>query len=833
MAQGFDEILGLYKASVRKSPALMMETISVDSNRGATSRGNSPYDKYASPETRSKVLESRMQEIEAFARNRGLSASAIYALAEAAMRTGKIPDLGQFGLAGDDAVATKQFLISSVLNIAGLEWTDYKGDPVVEDDVEDHEGAHVVGDEPVRPAPEKKSRRTKTTAGGYQMDDNSIDPSRFMAESSEGMRKGTQSATGEYGRARGGRPDSGRISKAQLGVGRTKSRRSGKADAQAGYDDYEAEREDREEHVDVDPSMFMAEGSGGRRSLARRTDAAKKAHDLNVKAKVSTIPGTYDDFHAATDDTRQREVQAMKRERQRLAASPPQGGERMQRMARGGQTIPSGREKTVGSGAPGWGAYNQEVDRSAKKLRAMQNSSVDVDPSMFMAEGSTKAGGYPFAMKKKHYQGHSDDQLDYAHTDAMKAAEAVRDHDPIAHNWYVDDAATIRREMNQRRQSPRKTRVRRDEHINVDPSVFMAEEKGTVGGPSAASLSPNRMSDGGDTPHKLQDYERNNLLSKAVMEKLKKIAGDGVYGYSREDLFRLARERGLLGTEENYEDDGDVFDEEDEKRSEQQAEATGIVSTSTDSNAGSQFAPNPTQYDVEDDLLKTPWDEDKSEKRRRKQEEDARSEVDRILGIEVGDPRNDSWPKLGFEMARLMGVQENVGNPVHSYMTQEEVAAEEKALRERSESDKILGIMPGDPRNENWPKLGGEMARLMNLEDQGVLRGPRGINQNGFDDEPIQEMTTAGSMGGYVGAGMMGGGMTGRTCAMPSYGDSYDLPEDPDERVKALKKMLSKNGLKKPVEEFEEYEPAPNSIKVPIVRSEDYDSHPSRFMKRR
>ena len=135
--QGLNEALDLFRASVRKSPALMMETINVDSNRGVTSRGNSPYDKYASPETRAKMLESRMQEIQAFAMSRSIPVSNLYALAEAAMRTGKIPDLGQFGLAGDDAVATKQFLISSVLNIAGLEWTDYKGDPVVEGDTDD------------------------------------------------------------------------------------------------------------------------------------------------------------------------------------------------------------------------------------------------------------------------------------------------------------------------------------------------------------------------------------------------------------------------------------------------------------------------------------------------------------------------------------------------------------------------------------------------------------------------------------------------------------------------------------------------------------------------
>jgi len=79
MEQGLNEALALYHASVRKGPRLMMEAVPVDSNRGVTSRGNSPYDKFASPATRAKVLEARLQEIEAFARNRGIPTRLGYA----------------------------------------------------------------------------------------------------------------------------------------------------------------------------------------------------------------------------------------------------------------------------------------------------------------------------------------------------------------------------------------------------------------------------------------------------------------------------------------------------------------------------------------------------------------------------------------------------------------------------------------------------------------------------------------------------------------------------------------------------------------------------------
>ena len=67
MDQSLNDAINLYRASVRRTPALMMETVAVDSNRGVTSRGNSLYDRYASPQTREKVLQSRMQEIESFA----------------------------------------------------------------------------------------------------------------------------------------------------------------------------------------------------------------------------------------------------------------------------------------------------------------------------------------------------------------------------------------------------------------------------------------------------------------------------------------------------------------------------------------------------------------------------------------------------------------------------------------------------------------------------------------------------------------------------------------------------------------------------------------------
>lgn len=708
MSQELNEMLALYKASTKESPSLMMENLAVDSNRGVTSRGNSPYDKYASPETRAKVLESRLQEIEAFAMSRGIPVSNVYALAEAAMRTGKIPDLGQFGLAGDDAVATKQFLISNVLNIAGLEWTDYKGDPVEE----------------MAPAPEPEESRDDRAAAAFRA--SGLDPRQFMAESVRGRgepglggpphRSGQPVGAESYYRSKdpadearkGSRPRATRMrpggsekkpgrsgfesSRGGRHYGyetdqavrrniRKRDRKAAKQDARRAADDYVASRDNEKEpeaqqdDINFDPSRFMAEGSGGRQSLERKTAAAKKAHDKNVKDKAGSVPGERA-FHRATDDTRQREIKAIKRQRQGFQQRPVRGHER--------------------------------ANLIAKRNEALKKA------------GFPNAGGLR----------------------SSNTPEERRGSPQGNQGWPINRAAS----KVQRGQE--KLKQMQNQSIEIDPSRFMAEE-GPIGASMSAPSSPSRTSDGGAVPAHYQDYEKHDLLPKAVMAKLRDQIGDGVYGYTREDLFRLARSRGLLGTEEGVE------------------EATGIVSASTDSLAPStEFNPNPTQYDIEDELLKGKG------KKSVKEEDD------------------------------------------------------------RSETDKILGIEPGDPRGESWPKLSPEVARLMNLESCGVFRGPRGFNMDvETSAEPISEMTTAGGMGAFIGAGI-GGGMVGRTVAKPAYDDSYELPEDPEERIKVLQKMLNKHGLKPAQEDKIQDSVDPElSPRSPVVRDSGYDEHPSRWMK--
>ena len=1032
MKHGLDEARDLFRASVRKTPSLMMETVSVDSNRGVTSRGNSPYDKFASPATRAKVLEARLQEIEAFARNRSIPTSNVYAAAEAAMRTGKIPDLGQFGLAGDDAVALKQFLISDILNIAGLEWTDYKGDPVEEEVTPEQRAA-----EEQRQAAQKKlsSRRTsRKTVGGYELSDMAVDPTSYMAEDveplgfqetagakrikavtdlalqimgEEGLPEPTELVTraqsiteaaeqimaegakGKYqhgfterqrrkfaGADRGSRSnempvkkqvdarreranqvtrdrkplvvdgldvDASRymaeVSSEQViaDAARLKAANDAKYAAAAAANapkiaaqkklagqQRSADRLNRSgdglgarkgapgavnrsparpnpprqtqrplnRSVGIDPSLYMAEGSGGRANLRRKHEAAKKAHDKKFSRLSKAAPpskdgwgSTYDDLVAKTADTRETENAAFKRVKQRREARPISGHE-------------SAR----------WTADRKEAYKKA---------------------GFPRAGGISPQGPRERPPGHPEGNQGWP---GNRAAKRVK--------------SGIKK---------LKALGSVESSVTFDPASYMAEE-GPVGGPESTSLSPTRMSNAGDGIANPMSYSRYDLLPKAVMQKLKKVVGDGVYGYAREDLFRLAREHGLLGTEESVQEslgedaetdlrasreanklardaarkkrEGKISHEAEQiararsegrhavargtegkaqlfkhRREGQQSSAdigrgaltgaqsgkqqkvargemagtdwrrqfgvtvalgqeadkalsgkksvvnvnrnreqsrqggqvrkklaAGLMADSplveshlgaagNDRSAGSAGlgnAPGPTTV---------PYVEDEKDKKRKKQ-----TEEERLLGILPGDPRGESWPKLGDELRALIGEGVNSLNWAHRNASDEQEKVKEDT---RSDTDKILGIVEGDPRGESWPKLGDEMARLLNLENCGVFRGPRGFDMPDTPDQ-IEEMTVSGGMGGFIGAGMLGGGMTGRTCAMPSYDDSYELPDDPKKRIALLKKMLDKHGLKEPKEAKSVKEETTPSmgVKSPVMRDGAYNSHPSRFMKK-
>jgi hypothetical protein len=80
--------------------------------------GFNRHQKLMSPATRELVLKSRQTEIEAFANDRGLDPHVVGMVCEVAMRTGRVPDLRQYGFAGDEALAVKHFIGGEILNLA-------------------------------------------------------------------------------------------------------------------------------------------------------------------------------------------------------------------------------------------------------------------------------------------------------------------------------------------------------------------------------------------------------------------------------------------------------------------------------------------------------------------------------------------------------------------------------------------------------------------------------------------------------------------------------------------------------------------------------------------
>ena len=102
--------------------------LSENSPLEAPVRGFSRYARDMSPATRELVLRARMPEIMAFAEDRRIDPAVVAGAVEASMRMGRIPDLGLYGLAGDEALAVKDFVATAML---GLEHELRKGLPVL------------------------------------------------------------------------------------------------------------------------------------------------------------------------------------------------------------------------------------------------------------------------------------------------------------------------------------------------------------------------------------------------------------------------------------------------------------------------------------------------------------------------------------------------------------------------------------------------------------------------------------------------------------------------------------------------------------------------------
>jgi hypothetical protein len=116
------------KNKFNAAAATFRRRLSENSPLEAPVRGFSRYARDMSPDTRELVLRARMPEIMAFAEDRRIDPAVVAGAVEASMRMGRIPDLGLYGLAGDEALAVKDFVATAML---GLEQELRKGLPVI------------------------------------------------------------------------------------------------------------------------------------------------------------------------------------------------------------------------------------------------------------------------------------------------------------------------------------------------------------------------------------------------------------------------------------------------------------------------------------------------------------------------------------------------------------------------------------------------------------------------------------------------------------------------------------------------------------------------------
>jgi len=135
------DFFSIYSSIGRRGSFLTEAALSVDSNRDVSSRGNSHTDKTMSPDLRDKVLTARIQEIEAFAKDRGIEPLIAMGASEAALRTGRVPNLTMYGMAGDNMVALKHFIAGEILNLAGMEAINWDGTPISEEEIEEADAA--------------------------------------------------------------------------------------------------------------------------------------------------------------------------------------------------------------------------------------------------------------------------------------------------------------------------------------------------------------------------------------------------------------------------------------------------------------------------------------------------------------------------------------------------------------------------------------------------------------------------------------------------------------------------------------------------------------------
>jgi len=131
-----------------------------------------------------------------------------------------------------------------------------------------------------------------------------------------------------------------------------------------------------------------------------------------------------------------------------------------------------------------------------KKMTYSWRDAMKSRPNKRRSRRNSTKGAYPFKDKTEQYRQYEIGPLLHAQRDAMRAARAMKGHDPAAENWYMDDFFTISDEITRRRHGL-KNRARRNGLTSYEIKEIKNDIKGYVysaqspsmGGPARTAFS--------------------------------------------------------------------------------------------------------------------------------------------------------------------------------------------------------------------------------------------------------------------------------------------------------------------------------------------------------
>ncbi len=934
MGNDLSEILGLYQNSNRQSPSLLMnETVSVDSNRGVTSRGNSPHDKYVSPATREKVLKSRLDEIQAFARSRSIPLAGVLGAAEVAMRTGKAPDMGQYGMNGDDAVATKQFIISNILNIQGLEDVNYDGESLSEsesiDETHGLSGRHGLSTTMmarVPPTPDeilspdalkymkgkgKVPKRERLGEGAKGKHQHGFDPrerrkfsgadlgsrSNYMpVEKSLNKRREREMQVDRDRRPVGlgsddkaGRPsdhpEEAKLRARELGPAAvTQQKASWAAGKPCPVTGCPAPRSYQAESVKGKPQhgqtaerlrRFMGKGPGQsdlrrdsmQQASKKRNKQQRRGDDLVDTSQDRTPTSDGVARSIRRDDAEDAEFRRDRRDRHLAALK--NGKSKWNPRGRGGSRH---GKQSVNNRFGVDGRYDQidrrddkeegveeafnftpligsvlRNNRLASQRREMDRRHSDEEsrrrqPSQPQPSAPAPGWGSPEGKSLERDWKSSSLASEKSSQESMvkreREAQQAR-QDAIAKRAQDKKGKRDRNraagnEIRAKREAAKAARARamniprepRMDGVNFDPSRYMSEEGAMR---SQEHGRAGNASPGPGAPPMVGDLRQVDLLPKKVMKQLKKEIGDAVYGYSREELFSVARERGLLGTEESAAwnaagnpeivesrqriGSGLNLDSEFERLLQR---SPGKSLGGADLREGKESSLTEHDYQavakkhggkylgyVQPHQAMYEFKNAKSAQKFANLMAAKTSSTPTVTGkrVSIDEPTLGEMGHLGYAGHAGPGGPDSphgMPGPTKAPLLGDEKGPKKKRgkakVEERSFTDRILGIEKGDPRGDVWPKMSDDVKKLLNLESNMSL-SPRGGFHMEKPPAPVQEATFGTSMGGFIGGGMQAFDLPRRTTQLPPYDASVDLEGSEEDKKRKYQALLRNLGL--------------------------------------